>query len=992
MKPTLCKLFSLCLLCLAPVGAMAQGEINGTVKEAGSELPLPGVNVVVKGTTTGTVTDFDGNFQLSVDSFPVTLVFSSLGYTTVEEQVGGATTLNIVMEQDVTGLEEVVVTGLATSIKRSNAANAVSSISAEELVGVAQPQTLDGALAGKFTGALVSANSGAPGGGLSVKLRGITSIFGNSQPLYIVDGVYVDNSSISAGLNDVSGAAGQGSSSNQDNASNRIADLDPNDIKNVEILKGASAAAIYGSRAAAGVVIITTKRGRQGKTQFNLSQSFGFNSVINLLGLRDWNEERALDAFGEGADADYAEARDAGTLVDYEKEIFDNKGFISSTGFSASGGGEKTTFYAGMSHKNEKGIVKNTGYERVSLRLNLDHRVSDRIKLSLNSNYIYSSADRGFFNNDNTGSTIGVTLTSLPPWAKLQPDEEGNYPDNPYGGSNPLQTIALMTNNEKVNRFIVGGSANIDIYKETNSGLELILRGGLDSYNLNTRAIFPKELQFEKRSNSGVNGQSIQGSTQNKNINFSAFLVHNFNTDSNINFRTQAGITREMFDRNTYLISASDLIASETNVDQAASQQVTQFRLKQEDSGFFVQEEVNFQDKLIATVGVRGDKSSNNGDANKLYYYPKGSLAANLHEFGFWDLGHVNQFKLRAAYGEAGNFPAFGSPFTSFNSTLIGGIGGSSVNGIILDGILGNPDIEPERQKELELGFDLGLLDNRIGLEFTWYNKKVDDLLVQTNREPSSGFTTEWRNAGNLKNTGIEITLNTRPFESEDFMWNSDVTFFKNKSEITELNVPAFNLGAFGASLGTFRIEEGQSATQIVGISPDGLVKFGDAEPDFQMTFNNNFRYKGLELSFLFHWKKGGDNINLTTLLSDLSKTTHDYDDFGLDPDGTLSNGEYRASQVGTSAEVFVEDASYLKLREAGLYYNFPGELVERWFDGYVAHIKLGFTGTNLLTFFDYNSYDPEVSNFGGNGLSTGVDVTPFPSSRRYMFNLSVDF
>ena len=270
MKQKLIKKNMFLFLLLAPLLLVAQGVVNGKITDTGLGDPLPGVNVVIKGTTTGTTSDFDGNYDISVDNFPATLVFSSLGYAPKEMQVTGPTTLNVALEEAATGLEEVVVTGLATSVKRSNSANAVASVSADELTGRTPPQTLDGALAGKFAGAQITAASGAPGGGMSVKLRGVTSINGQGQPLYIIDGVYVNNNSVYAGgLNEISNAAGGGASStdSQDNASNRIADINPDDIQNIEILKGASASAIYGSRAAAGVIIITTKKGKGGKNK-----------------------------------------------------------------------------------------------------------------------------------------------------------------------------------------------------------------------------------------------------------------------------------------------------------------------------------------------------------------------------------------------------------------------------------------------------------------------------------------------------------------------------------------------------------------------------------------------------------------------------------------------------------------------------------------------------------------------------------------------------
>ncbi|MEA1786646.1 carboxypeptidase-like regulatory domain-containing protein [Arenibacter sp. GZD96] len=419
MKATLRKAVFPFLFLALPVLALAQGTISGTITEAATGQPLPGVNVIVKGTANGTTADFDGNFQINVTGFPVTLVFSSLGYGTKEQTITGPSTVNVALAETATGLDEVVVTGLATSIKRENLANAVASVSAAELAGITPPQTLDGALAGKFAGALITKSSGAPGGGISVRLRGVTSVNGNSQPLYIVDGVYVNNSSIAApGLNAVSGAAAGGNASNQDNPSNRIADINSDDIESVEILKGAAAAAIYGARAAAGVIIITTKKGEAGKTKVSFSQAFGFNEVIRLRGLRNFTPEIAEAGFGAGQGALFTAAQNNGSLIDYEKEIFGEEGFISNSNVNISGGSDNTLFYGGFSNNEEEGIVKGTGYNRKSIRLNLDHRFwGDRAKLSLNTNYVNSSADRGFFNNDNSGTTIGVALTSTPPWA-----------------------------------------------------------------------------------------------------------------------------------------------------------------------------------------------------------------------------------------------------------------------------------------------------------------------------------------------------------------------------------------------------------------------------------------------------------------------------------------------------------------------------------------------------------------------------------------------
>ena len=988
MKQKLIKKNMFLFFLMAPLLLLAQDVVKGKVTDSSLGDPLPGVNVVIKGTTTGTTSDFDGNYELSVDNFPSILVFSSLGYASKEMQVSGPSTLNVALDESATGLEEVVVTGLATSVKRSNAANAVASVSADELTGRTPPQTLDGALAGKFAGAQITAASGAPGGGMSVKLRGVTSINGQGQPLYIIDGVYVNNNSVYAGgLNEISNAAGGGASStdSQDNASNRIADINPDDIQNIEILKGASASAIYGSRAAAGVIIITTKKGKAGKTKINVSQALGWNEAVNLLGQRNWTAALAESVYGEGAL--YTAAESAGRLRDYEKVIYGEKGFITNTNLSISGGGEKTSFFGSFTNNEEDGIVKRTGASKQSLRLNVDHRITDDIKLSLTGNYLKSSADRGFFNNDNSNTTIGVSLLFTRPWDYLLPDADGNYPDHPANSSNQIHTRDVMTNNESVSRLIAGGALDVNLFRNENQSLKMILKAGVDTYTLKTTVFFPRELQFMSPAVGGVDGLSSDGTTQNADANFSGFLVHNFRTDNELSFTTQAGVTNEQFSQNTVRVTSTGLIASEQNVDQAANVKVDQFRLEQEDAGFFVQEEVNYQDKIVGTLGIRGDKSSNNGDANKLFYYPKASLAANIHNFDFWNIEAMNQLKLRAAYGEAGNFAPNGALFTTYINSLISG----NV-GIITPATLGDPSIQPERQKEFEIGLDAGFFNNKVTLEFTWYNKKVEDLILQADNEPSSGYTFRWANAGALENKGAEIGLNVNAFDSENFSWDSGIIWFRNRSEITELTVASFDTQGFGTGLGTFRIEEGKSATQIVGNDENGnVVALGDAEPDFQMSFNNNFKYKDFTLSFFWHWKKGGDNVNLSRLLSDFGNTSADYDKMNLDPSGTLNNGDYRKSAFGGGfADPFVEDASYLKLREIGLYYNLPENALQKLFNGNVSNVKVGLSGHNIINIFDYNSYDPEVSNFGSTAAGIVIEVAPFPSSKRFMFHLSI--
>ncbi|HZX59324.1 MAG TPA: carboxypeptidase-like regulatory domain-containing protein, partial [Mucilaginibacter sp.] len=392
------------LIAMIPVSLFAQNKTLTGVVTSVNNVPVPGATVVVKNSSQAVASDSNGKFTLNVPANAV-LTISAIGYKTQTINVAKASNLQVKLAEDVSKLDEVVVTGLATSVKRKNLANAVAVIGSKELNGTAPAQTFDEALEGKISGANINANSGSPGGGISVKLRGVTSIYGNTQPLYVVDGVYVDNAATSGGLNAVTLAAPGGPTSNQDNPSSRIADLRAEDIENIEILKGASAAAIYGSKASGGVIIITTKRGKQGKTSVTLSQDVGFLRPIKLLGVRQFTSQTAATLPGDSATLvnAFLAAQSKGQIYDYEKEVYDHTPLTRNTVLSMNGGNENTGFYFSVAQKNEGGLVNRTGYNNTSVRLNVDHKVTNDIKIGLSTNYINSSSDRGLFGNDNAG-------------------------------------------------------------------------------------------------------------------------------------------------------------------------------------------------------------------------------------------------------------------------------------------------------------------------------------------------------------------------------------------------------------------------------------------------------------------------------------------------------------------------------------------------------------------------------------------------------------
>lgn len=974
----------LCALFL-PNTILAQNKtITGKVNDA-KGYPVAGASVVILRGNLGTATDGEGKFKL-VAPVNATLVISFAGLQSQTVKTDATVTeLQINMIEDVTKLDEVVVTGLSTSVKRRNLANAVATISSKELNGIAPPQTFDAALEGKIPGAYINANTGAPGGGMSVRLRGVTSVYGNSQPLYVLDGVFVDNTATSAGLNFVTNANPSSPiTSNQDNPSSRIADLRPEDIENIEILKGASAAAIYGSKAAAGVIIITTKRGKQGRTKVTVSQDLGFIKARKLIGVRTFTPERAASLGGNDSvlaaslAQQFVTAQSKGEIYDYEKEIYGNTGFARNTVVSVSGGNEKTGFYFSAAQKDEDGIVKNTGYRNSSLRLNIDHRINDNIKLGVSANYINSSSDRGLTGNDNAGVTYGIALAFTPSFAQLHPDADGNYPDNPFASSNPIQTIALMRNNETVNRILTGLNLDATLQKSARSNTRFIARGGFDFYNLATNALFPSQLQFQT-----VNkGTSLQGATTNLNTNYILSLVNTFAASDKLSFTTSAGITQETGDFNNLLNVATQLISGQSNVSQAGALTATQFRAKFQNSGIFVQEEAAIGEALNLTAGVRFDRSSNNGDASKFYAYPKAGLSLNLTRLGFWNGDFFDNLKLRAAYGQANNVPAYGSKFTSMVVSNITGNPGS-----IVDVQEGEPDIKPERQTEFEAGIDFTILKGKLGMEITYYNKTIIDFLMLNNLRPSSGFSTQWLNAGNLRNQGVEIGLNAQPVSTRNIRWNTSVNFWLNRSLVTKLTIPPVPQGAFGLVIGAFQIEQGKSATQILGIGGPGgsVVKWGDQEPKFQMnTYNEITFFNNLSLRFLLHWKCGGDNINLTNLQTDFGQTSPDFDK--VTNKLGIPDGYYRLSQVGVTAEQFTQDASYFRVREIGLYYSFTRLPAQ-----FIKGLRVGVSLNNFFTATKYKSYDPEVSNFG-TGFSTGVDVDPYPATKRGDFHISVDF
>lgn len=1004
MGTNLVRRLALSLLLLAmPMAVSAQArEITGRVVTETGQAPLADVAVQLVGTQRGAFTDANGRFSITVPAGPVQLRVSLIGWATQTVDIdAGQMNVTISLARDVLNLDEIVVTGQATSVARRNLANAVATVSSDELTKT-PAASLEQQLAGKIAGADIQANSGAPGGGLQVNLRGVSSIIGAATPLYVVDGVIVSDISVASGTNVIErasgGAFGSGFASNQDNAPNRIADLNPNDIESVEVLKGASAAAIYGSKANNGVIIITTKRGRSGAPQFSLTQRFGTFDLSNKLGLRRFNSmQEAVDVFGPRA-ADYWD----GNFYDHEEEIAGNNPLSYETALSMSGGTPDTRYFASGLVKHDGGIITGTYYDKQSLRLNIDQNLGDRATIRVNMNGLHTKTGRGFTNNDNRSISYWMTFPQTPTFVNIQKQGD-DWPDNPFANSNPLQTAALAKNDEQVWRIISSAELQVDLLQSDDQSLRFTGNAGADFFNLKNVVFSPPELQFEPLD--GKPGTTFLGQTDNLNLNAGGSLVHEWHPESmGISATTSLGMQYEQRELDVARILNEDLIVGQSNIDQGTNPGIFQNRQKVRDLGFFAQEEVLLLDeRLLLTAGLRADRSSNNAEPDKYFYYPK---FAGSYRFPDLIPGKVDEFKLRAAWGQAGNQPLYGSKFSNLNSGNIAGLQTLNISTTTVA-----EDLHPERQRELEGGFDATLFNQRAQLEFTAYQRRITELLLRRALPPSSGYNTAIFNGGVMKTTGYEAALQLLPISKPDFEWNSRVTFSKDKTIIEELPVPPFAAGGFGTALGGFRVEEGKSATQIVGRDTTTVVNdprcdgdcpigtrivtgVGDANPDFRMGFSNEIRKGPFSLYSLFDWQHGGDVINLTAWLYDLSQTAGDFADpcniSGCQDGETL--GEYRLRVYpGRTSKVWVEDGSFLKLRELTLTYDVPQDLVQGiW--GRARFLRLSLSGRNLYTWTGYSGMDPEVSNFGAQAIGRNVDVAPYPPSRSFWLSVDIGF
>lgn len=975
------------ILAASPGGLAAQGRIlTGVVTRAEDGRPLADAVVTLAGKQAGAATDARGHYSLTIPDSAVRVLVRAIGYKRQEQPVAvDQTELNFSISQDIFNLEEVVVTGQATETDRRSSTTSTAVVDGSDVSQV-QAQSLDRALQGRIAGANIQTNSGAPGSGVQVQIRGPHTLIGNAQPLVVVDGVIYSNVTVASGLSSVTASSSNvGRGNAQDDGTNRLADINPNDIESIEVLKSAAAGSIYGSKAANGVVVIHTKRGSAGKMHATLSQRIGYSSLLRGPGFRVFDTAEAFALFDSST---VANSLVNGKLPAYDhlKEFAGNKPLSYESQMDLSGGNERTRYFISGGWKKDNGIVGNTGAERQTVRANVSQQLNDKLTIDLTTAFVRNDNDKGFTNNDNTGASLTYSLAYIPSFINLKPTN-GIYPTPEIGyfGSNPIQTAKLATNNEKVLRYTGGATLTWNAWTAEHQALKFVAAAGGDFFTQKNKIIAPPELTFEQTL--PFPGVITVGTADNQDLNWNLNAIHTLVPVSQ-SFRatTSAGVQYEDRQLNTTRISATGILPGQTDVSQGSVISAPQeIRSTERTLAFYGQEQVQMlQDRLILVGSFRAERSSVLGDPNKYWFYPRASGAYRFPDL----LGKGSEFKLRAAYGQTGNQPLFGQKFTS----LIGGQTYGGNGGTTVGTSAGDAKIEPERVKEFEAGIDADLWNGRATLQATWARNVTSNLLLSRTPANSSGFGEEFLNGGSMRNISVELAAGVVPIQTPNLNWIARATFTSLRNRVLSLAVPGFRppTAGFGLAFGEFFIQPGHSATQIigtVGYDSDGnpITKvLGDANPDFRITLANDVTWKHLAFSMLWDWQQGGAAQNQTLSLYDCNE---------LSPDQATAAGIKRANaclQDGV-ATPFVQSTTFLKLREVSVYWTLPQRWVHMLFAG-ADNARIGVTGRNLLLFTDYFGYDPESSNFGSQAITRNIDLGPYPPSRNFSFNVTVGF
>lgn len=1046
---TAVKRITLLLLAqLCCIAIFAQVRISGRVTAANGS-GLVGISVVVKNTGYGASTDATGNYSFTADlkpgSYPVEI--SGVGFKTREQTltVGNETayTLNAQLTEDPLGLDEVIVTGTLGQSSKRQIGNAVSTINSRQLQNTGTPN-LSAILNGRVMGAQVTQNSGDPAGGISIKLRGVSSIFGSSEPLYIIDGVIVDNSSVNV-LNlsaDAQGARIQ-------TGANRLVDINPSDVERIEVINGAAAAAIYGSRASNGVVQIFTKKGRSGKPRVSLTTSVQHNSLRNRLEFNDYPlrfgipQDPRLFAAGDrltmvanlrGNQATVPGTGPAAlggrldtttyavTRYDYQDDLFESS-IGTDNHISVTGGNENANYYFSGSYLRNNGIIRNTNFQRYGFRARTDLTVNKWAKVS--GGILYSNSKSKEMPNGNNFFSPLSTMTIIDNvWNVNEREATGALKHVEQVRLNPLTPIETFDLRQEVNRTLT----DVQLHLTPIKGLSIDVTNGFDTYSqqgfefhervpypLVSAAFFPDGYVSTAKYNYFQWTGDLIGS-------------YKFNISDALHSTTSAGVSAQ-FIKTTYSAQEGrDLVPLVRTVNAAQNffSAPVDSRSEQSIYGYFMQQTFAWQNKIFLTAAGRFDGSSAFNKDNQNIFYPKASISYNISDEDFWTNGNlsdaINTLRLRLAWGKAGNLSGIGAydRFIIYSPIVYTGGGFAPRNQI------GNVNIRPEIKTEWEGGADLQFFNGKLGLQFTVYDQKITDLVLPFNLAPSNGAASLVDNLGKMTNKGFEIMLTGNPVKNEKASWNISLLYNRNKNRITELYKSATYLGfdagntqgvLVGHPAGVYyvnyyardangnlilkdvngvklpQVERGDPVTNIPARDANGLVvqtatplrkALGDPNPDFTATLVNEVTFKNWSFRIQFDGVYGFEVYNWDWI-------TRNNVGNGLMAEQEL-RGELPRGWVAAVGgfigpriqEEHVQDGSFTKLRELSVSYTMGKTK-------FAESMRFTLTGRNLVSFDNYNGFDPEISS-AGQSIVRGDDFGAFPIPRVIQFSVITNF
>ncbi|MDR0712811.1 MAG: TonB-dependent receptor [Bacteroidales bacterium] len=999
--------------------------VAGTVTDE-NDTPLPGVNVVLKGTVTGVVTDTNGKYAISVPDGNAVLIFSFVGYARQEVIVGDQALINIVLTEDVRRLEEVVVIGYGTQ-KRKELTGSISSISAESLRQI-PAASIDNVLQGNAAGVQVLQESGQPGGRVSIRIRGGSSIQGGNEPLYVVDGFPFYNNVYSSGV--VSGSS-----------VNPLASVNPADIESIDILKDAAATAIYGSRGANGVIIITTKKGEKGESSENAQVTYDVSvgsqrlaKKIDLLNAHDFailRNDALYDASPDKGKYQYlsqSEIDRLGDGTDWQDEAF-RKAWVQNHQLSVTGSSAKTRYAISGNYFGQDGIVRNTDFKRLSLRANIDAQVYDRLKVGLNLTASRSEAHVAPGVGTATsewGNTFITSLLIMPPTATVYEPDGGYTLQNPFENIFANPVASLLEQDNRTRNYLALGSAFAE-YTVIKGLTVKVLVGATINSNKEYRYIpsYIYEGSFsDGKASAGVadpyswlNENTVTYATSIAQKHFFNFLA-GFTQQQSKNEWLSAGSSNFVNDYLKYNNLQSGAVIATPGSDAESSALLS----------WLGRINYHYNDKYYISFSLRGDGSSRFGKERKWGYFPSAgvSWAVSNEDFFAAAKSVVDDLKIRLSYGKTGNQEIGSYQSLSTLAPVSYLFGNNLVTGFLPER-QPNKDLGWETTYQTDLGFDAGFFKNRLSLTVDAYYKQTVDLLLDVQIPWTTGYSSSLQNYGSVENRGLEITLNSHNVKGV-FNWHTGVNLSFNRNKVVKIGNEADSylsgnyLVKVGEPLGTFYgcvtdgiLQTGEESVKGVftgSAAPkagDRLYKdvslngsfttaedraiIGSAQPDFIFGLSNTLGYKGFSLSFLWQGSVGNEIINANRQSLELFNGQQNAAASARDrwtpdhPSATIPRAKLDPAPV--FSDRFVEDGSFIRLKTASLSYTLPLRTVKSIG---LENVRIYLSGQNLLTFTRYSGFDPEVTSSSDATVQRGTDAGVYPIARNINAGVSITF